>query len=616
MAIVLDNLAIINVARGNEREGLLLKLQMNAIHEKQIDQIFSFSSEKERFQFLDTLDGGIHSFLTLCAERLGADGSEVGLNFLLRRKGLVLDSLMEDAELARLSGNPTLQELMTQLRETKTRLATLILAEPKNLTSEQNRASISGLQSQVEKLEKDLARGSTRLEALQSGRKVVQPEVAAALPQGSALVEFAKYKSFNFDAKLNEPRRGTYCYIAYILCKGESKPLLVRLGEAKPIDNLIKIYQETLQGFVEKRTKVKDVNATSEALEKAVWAPVKAALGDAKHIYLSPDGELNFVSFAGLRGETGRYVLEDYDLVYVSSGRDLARGKLQGSKTQGKIVLFGEPDFDGQTIKPNQEIITQPGSFRGELAPARAFGGMIFDPLPGTRVEVNEIGRLAESRGMKQETNLGLHSSEDRVKALEHPRILHLATHGFFLPESNWAEQAKGRERQPQILEPGRQREPEIDLGNWKLKNPMHRSGLALAGANIALEGKATTEKEDGILTAEEVSSLDLAGTELVVLSACETGLGEAKGGEGVLGLRRAFVQAGAENLVMALWQVSDNATQELMKAMYEKYFSGQPLWKALLSSQRDALADQRKAGRDPNPYLWAGFVANIVGVQ
>jgi CHAT domain-containing protein len=236
--------------------------------------------------------------------------------------------------------------------------------------------------------------------------------------------------------------------------------------------------------------------------------------------------------------------------------------------------------------------------------------------LPGTRIEVNEIGKLAERMGMKPETNLGIDSSEGRMKTIEHPRILHLATHGFFLPESNWTEPAQGGGQLTQTLEPGERREPEINPGNWKLKNPMYRSGLALAGANVALAGKTISEQEDGILTAEEVSSLDLDGTELVVLSACETGLGEAKGGEGVLGLRRAFVQAGAENLVMALWQVPDNATQELMKTMYENYFNGEPLWKALLSAQRGALANQRKTGRDPNPYFWAGFVANIVGVQ
>lgn len=100
------------------------------------------------------------------------------------------------------------------------------------------------------------------------------------------------------------------------------------------------------------------------------------------------------------------------------------------------------------------------------------------------------------------------------------------------------------------------------------------------------------------------------------MLSACETGLGEAKDGEGVLGLRRAFVQAGAENLVMALWQVSDAATQELMKKMYGKYLGGQPVWKALLDAQREALAIERKTGREPNPYLWAGFVVNGIGVQ
>jgi len=616
VAISLNSLAALKLAQGHEREALVLFLRGNAIHERLIDQVFSFSSEKGRFQFLYTLEGDRDSFLTLCAERLGTEGTEAGLSFLLRRKGIVLDSLVEDAEAARLSKLPALRALVKRLRETKTQLASLVLAGPGKLPPEKYHENVSDLQSQTEELEKDLARQSAPFRSLLAARKAGLPEVTAVLPPGSVLVEFAKYQSFNFGAKGTEPKWGTEKYIAYVLRQGVKEPVLVKLGEAESIDRLIKGYQVAIQSFVKKSAKVSDVNATSEALEQAVWAPVKAALGQANRVYISPDGELNFISFAGLRDKTGRYVLEDYDLAYVSSGRDLARGKLQGDKIQKKTILFGAPDFGGTATELDQEMVTRDGGFRSELLPIRTFGDLRFNPLPGTREEVRGIEKLAMSKGLNPELYLGMGASEGRVKATLQPRILHLATHGFFLPESGWEKKVgSGDIIIWQLGEKGLG-EQTVDPSKWKLENPMCRSGMALAGANVTLAGKAKTGEEDGILTAEEVAGLDLAGTELVVLSACETGLGETKGGEGVLGLRRAFVQAGAENLVMALWSVSDEATQELMTAMYGKYLGGQPVWKALLDAQRDALAAERKAGSEPNPFLWAAFVANGVGVQ
>jgi CHAT domain-containing protein len=612
----LNNLAQLRSAMGRDKEALELRMRANTIIEGLVTKVFSFSSEKERFQFLYTLEGDRSAFLTLCGERLGADGADAGLSFLLRRKGIVLDSLVEDAEVARLSGDPALTALVTQLRETKTRLAKLALAGPGKERPEDYQATMQQVQAQAEECEKELARQSVRFRALRPEHQATLADVAAALPPDGALVEFAKYTSLDITAKRTVPQWGTGKYIAYVLQHGGSKPVLVKLGEADSIERLVKNYQAAMQGFAQKRANVTDLNAASEALAAAVWAPVKTALGTAKRVCLSPDGELNFVSFAGLRDKSGRYVLEDYDLAYVASGRDLVRAKLAGDKTPKGPVLFGAPDFGDKAVEPKGEKATRAGNVRSDLVAVRAFAGLQFGPLPGTKTEVKGIKKLASSHGLKPETYLGRDASEGQVKAAEQPRILHLATHGFFLPESGWSTPTGDDDTMARGMKMmGMGNEP-VDLGKWKLGNPMHRSGLALAGANLALAGKADAGQEDGILTAEEVAGLDLAGTELVVLSACETGLGEAKGGEGVLGLRRAFVQAGAQNLVMALWSVSDDATQELMKAMYAKYLSGQPVWKALLDAQRDALAKERQAGREPNPFLWAAFVASGVGVQ
>jgi len=614
---VLNDFALLKAADGQNVEALALMMQENAIRDRLIEQVISFSSENDRFLFLGTLQRKHCGFLSLCAERLAAKGGgRAALDYLLRRKGVVLESLLADAEAARLSGNPELKGLVEELTETKNRLAALVMGGLGKDTPETYQSKVKALRGEAEALEKELARGSARFRVGRDLFRVGLTNVVAALPLGRALVEFAKYRSFDFNATGTNSPWGKERYVAYVLQGGERKLLLVKLGEADGIETRVRAYRSGLQGFVQGRATIADVNAASEALEQAVWAPVRKALCQAKRVYLSPDGELNFVSFAGLRDKTGRYVMEDYDLSYVSSGRDLVRGKLQADSAQRRSVLFGAPDFGGATMDPGMEMLPRGGVFRSELANVRAFENMTFPPLTNTMVEVRAIDVLLAGKGLKPETHLGFAATEGRVKATEQPRILHLATHGFFLPESGWGEQPKDRG----LLgwrrgETGFGDQP-VDLGKWRLENPMHRSGLALAGANLTLAGKVNLGEEDGILTAEEVAGLDLAGTKLVVLSACETGLGEAKGGEGVLGLRRAFVRAGAENLVMALWQVADEATCKLMVTMYAKYVDGQPVWKALLTAQREALAAERTAGREPNPYLWAAFVSSGVGME
>jgi CHAT domain-containing protein len=612
VAGTLNNLAVFNAAQGKNQEALRLSLKANAVEDKVIRDIFSFASERERFLYLGTIQGNRDGFITLCAERLGdtEEGREAVLEYLLARKGLVLDSLLQDAEAARLSNDPGLKDLFEKLRATKNQLAKLALAGPGAEGTDRYRARMEELQEQGEAMEKELARKSSRFRAERETTKIGLTEVSSALTEGSALVEFAKYRSIDFGAKGKESQWGSYRYIACVLKRGEKTPSLISLGEADAIEGKILEYRKALDTCARGEKKAGDLNRLSGELEKLVWSPLIAALGKAKRVYLSPDGELNFVSFAGLKDDKGKYLLEEYDLAYVSSGRDLARVGLKREVSGRTAALFGAPEFEGRAASEKELLITRGGAFRSELASVRYFGGLKFDPLPGTREEVESIARMTKGVEIETETNLGVKASEGKVKALREPEVLHLATHGFFLPESGWRE-----EREEKLFVRGFG-ERTIDMGKWKLENPMHRSGLALSGANLTLAGKGRPEDEDGILTAEEVAGLDLAGTKLAVLSACETGLGEAKGGEGVLGLRRAFVKAGAENLVMALWSVPDVATRDLMESFYGKYLAGQPPDRALLAAQREVLAGERAAGQEPNPYLWAAFVSSGVGVK
>jgi CHAT domain-containing protein len=235
-------------------------------------------------------------------------------------------------------------------------------------------------------------------------------------------------------------------------------------------------------------------------------------------------------------------------------------------------VIFADPTFDGDAPAPGLKAKSR-GSRSVDLA------SLSWPSLPGTGVEAIEVEKTM--RGMQ--IFRGAAATEGAVKAIHGPKILHLATHGFFLPDEP---PKKVREGAPPATE--------------KHENPLLRSGLAFAGAN-----KLSSGNDDGILTAMEASGLDLWGTKLVVLSACETGAGKVTNGDGVYGLRRALVIAGAESLVMSLWQVDDEATKELMAGYYKRLSAGKPRSAAL----RDVQLEIQSRKPYAHPYYWASFL-------
>jgi CHAT domain-containing protein len=338
------------------------------------------------------------------------------------------------------------------------------------------------------------------------------------------------------------------------------------------------------------------VLATGQALRRAVFDPLVKELGDCPGLLLAPDGDLTRLPFGVLPTDDGRLLLDDLAISYINCGRDVLRF---GAPTTGQPttpLLAADPDFDlggdGVTAGVTSE------AFSGRRS--RDLDGSLRFPinrLEGTRQEGEQIARML---GIDPWLEGGV--LEGRLKAAcRSPRILHVATHGFFLEDQH-------RELRDLVRRFGLMDrltdEMHAELGPLP-ENPLLRSGLILAGVNTWHErGRQPLPGiEDGLLTAEDVTGLDLLATDLVVLSACDTGLGEVRTGEGVFGLQRAFILAGAKTLIMSLWKVPDRQTQELMVDFYRRILAGEGKAEALRQAQL-AMKEQY-----PDPYYWGAFV-------
>jgi CHAT domain-containing protein len=296
-----------------------------------------------------------------------------------------------------------------------------------------------------------------------------------------------------------------------------------------------------------------------------VLEPLRASIGRASRLLVSPDGALNLIPFETLVDTSGKFAVERYAISYLTSGRDLLRMQVRRSDGGAPLVFanpaFGEPGSPGATDTPRP---AQASAQRRSVTSGADLSALYFAPIAGTGEEARAISALFPDATVLTRT-------EASKAALGHaaaPRILHIATHGFFLQPSGSA-----------------------------ATNPLLRSGLALAGANV--------DKGTSVLTALEASNLNLWGTKLVTLSACDTGVGEVRNGEGVYGLRRSFFLAGAETLVMSLWPVSDYITRQVMTAYYTGLRAGQGRGDALRRAQLAMLArpDRR------HPFYWASFI-------
>lgn len=543
-----------------------------------LNNILSFTSEQERLNYEVQNDPYI-LFASL------NDAPRVALT-ILRHKGVVLDSLLEDRIVAAASQNPEDRALIEQLGPAKQQLTQLLMTMPKDLKPEtlKSRAEMRDkLSRQVEQLEGALAQKVSGFGHARRALTVTVDEVQKAIPPQTALVEFIHYHHY-LGRQQWEDRYGA------VILASKGEPQWVCLGAAAAIEKNVLICQQSVRD-----TERKDEAPLSSALHdlfEHVWKPIQKVLpSDAKTIVLSPDASLNFISFAALLTPDDKFLCENYSLRYVASGRDLLREPVKSSSQD--MVIFAAPDYvaGGQIDSPET--------------------GVRLLPLPYFAKNAADLEAEVKPWNWPVRIYSGAEATETQLRAIHSPRILHFSTHGFFLPETmggparfsflGFMTDSKGL--QQQVI----------------LKNPMYRSGIALAGAQVTLDawkrGETPPTDSDGILTAEEVGGLDLHGTWLVVLSACDTGIGQSRSGEGIMGLRRGFAQAGTQNLLMTLWPVFVGPSGELMLDFYSTLHQNNNPSDALAKVQRDWLVKLRsKYGLLPAVVMAGAFIVNSQG--
>jgi CHAT domain-containing protein/Tfp pilus assembly protein PilF len=581
VATALNNLARFRLAQQHLSAALPLLKRAFSVSEAHLRQeVFGFS-EARLADALRLLRANEESLYRLARAHPGnARVRQLALSAALLRKSRSVEEISNTSRIIYRGLGQGERETFERLSALRTQFATLSLNGPGQLAPAEYQRRLKGLSDQGDALEADLARSSEPLRALHAlpPPSAIVDRVAAALPKNSALVEFVAYR----DRQTDELR-----YLALVLfAKGHTQAL--DLGPAGAIDHAARRLHDALAGPVE------DYRPAAQELYELAFRPLVPLLGKVRRLFLSPDGQLSLIPFAALSDGTD-FLVDTFDLTYLTSGKDLLRRPKDISPARSVVVL-ADPDFNSPPAASSPPKEDTPAERSVSLE--RFFSTLRSDltdqpwpPLPGTRKEAEAIQRLLPEAQLL----LGHDATKEALLKLPTPGLLHIATHGFFLEDAPAAPaEVRAVKHFGAVGESSPKHRP---------PDPLLRSGLVLAGVHASEAQPGSRGREDSLVTALELAGLNLWGTQLVVLSACDTGRGDVKLGQGVYGLRRALVAAGAETVVTSLWKVNDETTRELMEGYYERLLAG----KGRATALREAMKALRQ--KQPHPHHWAPFI-------
>jgi len=559
-------------------------------------------------------------FHSICAEAPAESRSDA---CFAGAEGLALSkAFLEEVRAAQaaLDADPrtTTKELRSQYRAATVQLDRL---KQSSVSLPQREIRRRALQEELDHLETAMAERAESVAVTVRERNLTLTNIARGLPAQSALLDFVQYRKFDLASTTN--RWGQPSYAAYLTFSAAKDPTniiveRINLGEAAPINEAVELICKRMSAG---QFAARDLPSALQRVGQLVYAPLAKHLVNVSHLIICPDGRLSRLPFEMLSYD-GRFLIEDKTISYVGSGREITRLAQTAAKVVTSApVVIGNPDFDldlakagsggtellGSPISPGRSIgdAKPDGSPAAGVAPVQRFlilndRGLSFGTLPGAEAEARSVAKLL---GDECVLLLGAKAREADLKAVNSPIVLHLATHGFFLSVEDFQGTVKLRSKLMASAGMDSAVAGYTASSGHDWENPMLRCGIALAGANHALQISSVTG-ENGLLTGLEASLLNLHGTELVILSACDSGTGEVMTGEGMMSLRRAFRIAGAQTVLASHWSISDKATSQLMTQFMRRWRSGEPRDKAWREAQLFLLHSKDFS----NPYFWAAF--------
>jgi CHAT domain-containing protein/tetratricopeptide (TPR) repeat protein len=583
--LYINNLAINQENMGNLKAAFDYRQETADIYLARIEDAFPAMSQKEKSLFLKDIKENIEASANFTNKALAFNVNATGwfYNYILATKGILLNNQNKIRDRILASKDTSLQNLYQAWQAKRN-----ILAQVYQMPIEEKKSrglDEKQLEEDANRLEKEISGKSELFAQTNDKKRYTWQEVQKNLKKGEAAIEMIKYRKTNADIL------DTLLYAVLVITpqhKDNPEMLILDNGndlEAKHLKN----YQNSII-----------YQKTDKLSYQQYWKKIADVLYKykIKKVYLAPDGVYNQINISTLQNPTTLdYVADEIEIQILGNTKELVMNPREKKITIQNGVFIGYPDYETTTSNPEETKKNRPLSPNnttrgwGKLrldSTQRFFDGSKVIELPGTKIEVENIQAIFNKNKIKSEVYLAEKASESLVKKLQSPQILHIATHGFFLEN---IEDNDSKEGTRAIMGTDNQK---------VLENPLLRSGLLFAGASQALSG----QNDEGILTSFEATNLDLDNTELVVMSACETGLGVISNGEGVYGLQRAFQVAGARTILMSLWTVSDAATKDLMTLFYENWVTKKQL-------KREAFRNAQKELKKkyPQPYYWGAFV-------
>lgn len=565
--------------------------ESSAVNRFNLKAVFSFTNEKEKETYLKNIsqeDDKAYSFYL--SEKLR---SEQPYTLSLFRRNLILASsralnkqLFYGHDSAVISKYNEWSSLKRQL--------SILYSKP----LKERREDPAKLEDSAGRVEKELFRISA---SFKKEHAIINwKDIQGKLRPNEASIEFAQFHLYD-----GKRYTDTILYVALVVRRDAALPVMVKLFNENKLSQMFASAGNTTNSdgikalYTLKKAGDRNASVSNKSIYDLVWKPLEKQLKGIKTIYFAPAGLLHRISFAALPVSSVEVLSDKYHLVQLGTTASVTDLKPTFISSPDILKLYGGLKYEATPSELKLAVRQYEGISKREKIksePDSSYRGDQIKYLPGTKAEIEGINKLAISAHCRVSLLSGINGTEESFKALDgkaSPSVIHIATHGFFFPDTKIK---TGN---------GFQRNTKIEQSTWwQSDNPMLRSGLLFAGANIAWQGKPINGIDDGILTAYEVSGMYLPHTKFVVLSACETALGDIQGSEGVYGLQRAFEMAGVPNLVMSLWKVPDLATAEFMQDMYKKIFAGKSVADAFNSAQA-AMRDKYRE----DPYKWAAWV-------